>query len=105
MGWGVIPVLEFYGITPSICPQIISSPIRRFSRRRQTSLTCFHPRQPADRERQGRIESFLQGIFKSDDVLVALGASLELEAPVDTKILIIDLHVSMIPAVAAGQPF
>ena len=47
----------------------------------------------------------IEGIFKSDDVLVALGASLELEASMDAKILVIDFHVSMISAVAAVQPF
>jgi hypothetical protein len=54
---------------------------------------------------QRESSSPIERIFKSDNVLVALRTGLELKASVDTKVLVVDLHVPMIAAIAAGQPF
>ena len=105
MGWGVTPVVEFYGIHHPICPQIIRHVgAHPEADDRLVALASIHCGWQIESD-QGESGLAVDGIFKSDDMLVALGASLKLEAAVDAKILVIDLHVSMIPAVVAGQPF
>ena len=73
-------------------------------RERLVSLASIHGSRKVERN-ESKSSLAIHGIFEAEDVLMAFGARLELEAPVDAHIVVVDFHVSMIPVVAAVQPF
>ena len=101
----MIPVVEFYGIRHPIARETwrATGPASESMIGLVALVSIRSGRQIESDQCESRLP--VAGILKSDDVLVALGASLELQASVAAKVLVIDLHVAVISAIVAVQSF